>query len=651
MCGIVGVTRSDLGVPSLAALESMATAIAHRGPDDDGYLVAEGIGLYHKRLSIIDPECGRQPMAIGPYTIVYNGEIYNYVELREQLIARGHRFVTGSDTEVVLRLYVERGSSFVESLNGMFALLIHDRERNRLVGARDRLGIKPLYYRVAREGVQFASEIKALLRYPGMRPELDEQALHDYLTFQFVLGERTLFRGVRKLAPGHICVVDIPSSRMTLERYWEPQFEIDAGRTEAQFTADLRELLEDAVRIQMRSDVPVGSHLSGGLDSSVVTSLATRHHPAGLDAFHGAFAEGPGFDEREYAREVAAHTGVRLHELVPEAGDFIELMPRLVYHLDEPVAGPGVFPQYMVSRLAASHVKVVLGGQGGDEIFGGYARYLVAYLEQALKGAILETNEEAEHIVSLASILPQLPSLRAYLPMLRQFWSEGAFEPMDRRYFRLIDRSAGESELLHDDVAENLDREAMFERFATIFNRSDTRSYLNKMTHFDLVTSLPALLQVEDRVSMAVSLESRVPLLDHRIVELVCAMPPAMKFRGGELKYVFKRAVKGLVPERVYERKDKMGFPVPLHLWAAGSLREFFSDLLLGATARERGIFNSGRIETLLTDEGAYGRKLWGAVNLELWHRLFLDSPPQTEIAGPEVGPMRRLTDLETAAR
>jgi asparagine synthase (glutamine-hydrolysing) len=293
--------------------------------------------------------------------------------------------------------------------------------------------------------------------------------------------------------------------------------------------------------------------------------------------------------------------------------------------MDEPVAGPGLFPQYMVSRCASQHVKVVLGGQGGDEIFGGYTRYLVAYLEQALKGAIFETTEEQEHIVSLKSIIPNLPVLRAYQPMLSQFWRSGVFEPMDKRYFKLVDRSAGALSLFTDDFRSGYESGCAFARFQSVFNHSDTLSYYNKMTHFDMVASLPALMHVEDRASMASSLESRVPLLDRRLVDLVTSMPPKMKFKGGELKYLLKRATQDVIPEPVMNRKDKMGFPVPLHLWMKDRTRDMVTDTLLSSHARDRGIFDMKEIEKLLTNEGAFGRRVWGALSIEMWFRQFVD--------------------------
>jgi asparagine synthase (glutamine-hydrolysing) len=604
----------------------MAEAIRYRGPDDEGCSVEGPVGLYHKRLSIIDLKTGHQPMTGDGLTIVFNGEIYNYVELREELKKRGHCFRTASDTEVILRAYAEFGPDCVKHLNGMFAFVLHDTRRQRVLTARDHFGVKPLYWHESETEICFASEIKALLRHPRVPAEPDHESIKDYLTFQFVLGEGTLFKGIRKLLPGHLQVLDLASGKLETRRYWEPRFTLDPYHTQEYFIEEIRRLLDEAVGLQMRSDVPVGTYLSGGLDSSIVTVLASRRAAGPLKTFTGVFRDGPEFDETPYAREVAQTCGAEVYEVVPTQDQFVDLMPKLVRHMDEPVAGPGLFPQYVVSQLAARHVKVVLGGQGGDEIFGGYARYLVAYLEQALKGAIFETNEEQEHIVSLQSILPNLPYLRAYAPMLRQFWRQDVFEPMDRRYFRLVDRSGGAVSLYSEDFRACYDPEAVFARFQRAFNHPETLSYYNKMTHFDLANHLPALLQVEDRVSMAVSLESRVPLLDYRLADLVTSMPPRMKFKGGEMKYVFKRAIKHLLPPRVFGRKDKMGFAVPLHLWVSGRSGGFFRDVLLSKRCRERGLFDVDEIEKQMEFESAFSRKLWGLLNLELWHREFIDA-------------------------
>ena len=562
--------------------------------------------------------------------IVFNGEIYNYVELREELIQLGHTFQTKSDTEVILRGYLEFGESFVTKLNGMFAFLIYDRAQQKVFAARDHLGIKPLYYHASFDTVLFASEIKALLRNVDVQAEADQSALRDYLIFQFVPGRRTLFQNIFKLLPGHYQIIDVDDLNVRTVCYWEPNFHVDLDHTEKYFQGEIRRLVEDAARIQMRSDVPLGTYLSGGLDSSIVTMLASRQAAQRIKTFTGAFAEGPEFDESSYALEVADACGAESFLVTPSELEFIDVLPKLIWHMDEPAAGPGLFPQYMLACAARKEVKVVLGGQGGDEVFGGYARYVVAYLEQALKGAIFETNEEKEHIVSLQSILPNLPSLHQYTPMLQSFWQDGAFAPMDRRYFQLIDRSGGALQLFSEEFRVDFDREAAFARFQQVFNHPDTKSYYNKMTHFDMVASLPALLHVEDRVSMAASLESRVPLLDHRIIDLVTSMPAPLKFKGAEMKYALKRAIGDILPSRILNRKDKMGFPVPLHLWARGRAKEFMRETLLSSDCRSRGMYDTDAVEKLLEGELPFGRRLWGLLNLELWHRQFIDVAAQT---------------------
>jgi asparagine synthase (glutamine-hydrolysing) len=625
MCGIAGVLWLDGRSTGPELAERMGEVLKHRGPDDSGSFSEGPVALAHRRLSIIDLATGHQPMATDGAVVTFNGEIYNYLELREELRAKGRQFRTSSDTEVILQLYEEYGPDCVSRLNGMFAFALYDRARRQVLLARDHFGVKPLYLHATAERVLFASEIKALLVDPAVQAEADLDGVRQYLTFQYVQGTHTMFRGVSRLLPGEYRVIDLASGQTRAVRYWEPSFQVDTDHSERYFTERIRFLLEDAVRLQMRSDVPVGAYLSGGMDSSLVTTLAARLAPGGLQTFTGRFDEGPEFDESGYARMVAEAAGAKMHLVTPTETDFIDLLPRLTWHMDEPVAGPGLFPQYMVSREAARHVKVVLGGQGGDEIFGGYVRYLVAYFEQAIKGAIYDTNEEAEHIVSFSSILPNLAALKQYVPMMRQFWQNGLFEEMDRRYFRLVDRSGGSLSLLSPAFRASYRPEEMFERFGEVFNHPQTLSYYNKMTHYDLVANLPALLHVEDRVTMASSLESRVPLLDHRLTDLVASMPAGMKFRGGELKYILKRAIAGVLPEAVLNRKDKMGFPVPVHLWARGRAREFFADILLSQRSRERGLFDVAQVEKLMGSEGAFGRGLWGLLNLELWYRTFID--------------------------
>ncbi len=625
MCGFAGILRLDGATARVELAARMAATLVHRGPDDEGTFAEGPVALAHRRLSIVDLAGGHQPMARGRAVIAFNGEIYNHVELREALAARGHVFRTTSDTEVILAAWETWGEGCVERLNGMFAFALVDREARRVLLARDHFGIKPLYLHRDASRVVVASEIKALFEHGDLRAEPDADGLQEYLTFQHTQGARTMFRGVTRVLPGEYQLWDLTTGASRAVRYWDPRFVVDEGRSESAFTDEVTSLLRDAVRIQMRADVPVGTYLSGGTDSSVVTALAASYASGPLHTFTGRFDEGRDFDESPYALAMAAHVGAVPHVVTAHEDAFLEAMPRLVWHMDEPAAGPGLFPQYIVSREAARTVKVVLGGQGGDEIFGGYVRYLVAYLEQALKGAVHETNEEAEHIVSLGSILPNLPALRQYVPMMQQFWREGLFDEMDRRYFRLIDRSEGALGLFTPGFRAAWRRDAIFERFREVFHHPETRSYFNKMTHYDMFSSLPALLHVEDRVSMAASLESRVPLLDRRLVDLVASMPPRMKFRGGDLKHTLSRATEGLLAPAVAARKDKMGFPVPLHLWARGRARDFFADTLLSRAARDRGIFDASEVERLILHGGPFSRQLWGVLNLELWHQTFID--------------------------
>ncbi len=625
MCGIVGIINKSKRVVELDVLSKMANTLSHRGPDDEGYYIEKNIGFYHKRLSIIDLVSGHQPMTSNGNTIVFNGEIYNYVELKNELKNNMVDFSTNSDTEVILKMYEKYGLDSIYLLNGMFAFLIHDKNTNRIIAARDHFGIKPLYYFIDKDVILFASEIKAILQHPAVKTEVNFNALQEYITFQFLLDNATLFKNVFKVIPGHYLIIDLNTMSIKTVKFWEPSFKIDEYHTEAYFKDELRRLIDDTIQIQLRSDVPLGTYLSGGMDSSIVTMVASSKVEKALKTFTGAFREGTEFDETCYSREIATACGAEVFEIYPTAAQFIDTLPKLIYHLDEPVAGPGLFPQYMVSKLASENVTVILGGQGGDEIFGGYARYVVAYLEQAIKGSILETTEEGEHIVSLKTILPNLPYLKRYLPMMKHFWTKETFDPMDCRYFYLIDRNGGSLDFFTEEFQQSYDRKYVFNRFEKLFNHPDTLSYYNKMTHFDMFGSLPALLQVEDRVSMAVSLESRVPLLDRRIVDLVASIPPAMKFKGAEMKYILKRAVGDILPPNILNRKDKMGFPVPLHIWAKGEARDFFHDILFSQKSRSRGIFSIDKIEELIRSERPFGRQLWGVICLELWFRQFID--------------------------
>ncbi|MDG9927956.1 MULTISPECIES: asparagine synthase (glutamine-hydrolyzing) [unclassified Pseudomonas] len=634
MCGITGVlamqgTKDALG----ASLTSMMHAIRHRGPDGDGIWLDEKrpVGLGHVRLAIIDPEHGKQPMTTedGRYVVVFNGAIYNYLELRRELTGKGHPIHSYSDTEVLLYAYREWGEQFVDRLIGMFAFAIWDKHEQRLFCARDRIGIKPFYYHFDGQRLLFASEIKAILADPGVEAAANFEGLQDYLTFQFCLDQKTLFKGIDKLEPGHCLSAHYEGDvlKVTTRQYWDLRYEIDEEHDERYFIDTLSGLIDDSIRLHLRSDVPLGAHLSGGLDSSSIVCLASRMLGGEqLKTFTGAFSEGPQFDETAYAKEVSSFAGTAYHEIfIPAGHELPDVLPRLMYYMDEPLAGPGVIPQYYVSRLASEHVKVVMGGQGGDELFIGYARYMAVYLEKCLSGAIYQTANQRRYAVSLESIVPNLPLLATYQPMLQNLWMDGLFNSHDQRYFRLTDRSEGMSQLFNPEALRGAGNYSPFESFQRIFNRDELHSLVNQMTYFDLKGSLPALLHVEDRTSMAASIESRVPLLDHRIVEFMASIPPNIKFAGGRMKHLFKESVRSAVPQTIFERKDKMGFPTPLTQWTKGVAR----DTLLSGRARQRGLYNPEAVEKALTDEREFGRIVWGLLCLELWHRIFIDKDMQ----------------------
>ena len=631
MCGIFGFCTIGPRPRELllSELDIGLERIRHRGPDGSGRWMAQDgrVGFGHVRLSIIDLEAGAQPMHSddGRYTIVYNGEIYNYIELRDEL-GEG-LFSTHSDTEVVLRAFQRWGVQCVERLRGMFAIAIWDAVEQELFIARDRFGIKPFYWAETPNGLYFASEIKALL--PFLKERLvNTAALSDYFAFQFCLGEKTLMGDVWQMPAAHFAVVS-PGQTPQPVRYWEVHYDIDFDHTERWFTERLRELVEDSVRVHLRADVEVGSYVSGGVDSSLLAALGREVRPDGrFQAFNGRFLDSQDFDESRYAQALADEQNMLLHVADIDEDDFVDHISKVIWHLDQPVAGPGSFPQYMVSKRVGENIKVVLGGRGGDEIFGGYARYLVAYFEQCIKGAIEGTLHNGNYVVTYESIIPNLQTLKQYKPMLREFWASGLFGERDERYWRLVNRANTFGGIV---APEAIDQRSTFEEFKEIFWGSNVgkESYFDSMTHFDFKTLLPALLQVEDRMSMAHGVEARVPFLDHPLVEFAATIPADIKFRNGELKRLLRTVFSNKLPVAIRERKDKMGFPVPLNLWLkkGGRARDFIGDLLGTENARTRPYLGAGlSVDAVLDSQSVYGRNLWALVSLELWHRQFIDA-------------------------
>jgi asparagine synthase (glutamine-hydrolysing) len=563
VCGIYGALSADARRPLAAeVLERMAGVLAHRGPDGEGRHLADSFGMGMRRLSIIDLTRGDQPMANedGSVWVVYNGEIYNYRELTADLIARGHRFATSSDTEVLVHLYEEYGERCAEPLRGMFAFAIWDERRRELLLGRDRLGIKPLYYAATREGFLFGSELKALIQSPWLAPRLDRRALAGYLQYGYVPDPLSILDGVAKLPAGH--TLRIRSGRpSTPRRYWHPSdhFKVDARASAEELTDELWRKLEEAVRFHLVSDVPVGAFLSGGVDSSAVVSIMARSSRHPVQTFSVGFREDR-YNELPHARRVAAACGTEHHELVVEPND-LKVLEEILSSFDEPFADSSAVPTYLVSRLARQRVKVVLSGDGGDELFAGYDRYTVDHRRRYL-GLLGDVGLGAP-LRAVSSVLPSgggkntLFSLS--LPRLDRYVDSISIFP--RQAFRDI-LPVGSPGV---DIGRLADRDL---------------DGLSQLQDLDIKTYLPGdILTKVDRMSMANSLEARVPLLDHPLVEFACSVPPHLRLRAGTKKYLFKRALEGHVPAEVLSR-PKQGFAVPLESWFSGSVPNFFRDEL-----------------------------------------------------------------------
>jgi len=628
VCGVAGVValKGSLSRPQHVYQTVFDHLLSHRGPDGRGGWVnsEKEVLLAHYRLAIIDvSQMANQPMVNSRGVVItYNGEIYNYRELREAGREWGYTFRTASDTESVLATYEKYGVDALSKLRGMFAFALWDESNKKLLLARDRFGIKPLYYCLVGDELFFASEIKALLPFlPAVTT--NTSALAEYLTLQYTISNQTMFEGIFEVPPGHYVVAQ--SGAVTTTKYWDISYDIDFGKSATDFQAELRGLVTDSVAMHLISDVEVGAYVSGGLDSSLIYALASDQSGLGLKAFHGRFPGHDGFDESRYALDVVEARQGSLEVRDISAQDFINNIAKVIYYLDQPVAGPGSFPQFMVSELASKHVKVVLGGQGGDEIFGGYARYLIAYFEQCIKAAIDGNYKNGNYVVTIESIIPNLGVLQEYKPLIQEFWRDGLFGPLDQRFLRLIDRSHD----MRDEVDwKQLDVTAVYGRFYEIFNNRNNvgkEAYFDSMTHFEFKTLLPALLHVEDRMSMAHGLESRVPFLDHPLVEFAATVPADVKFKDGQLKHLLRSTFCNDLPMSVRNRRDKLGFPVPLSTWFSGELRDFFFDTIASMESKNRPGLNPDAIRKNFESTGKFSRKTWALMSLELWHQQFHD--------------------------
>jgi len=618
MCGIAGIFHFDPhAVVDETLLRSMSSAITHRGPDEDGFYINGPLGLTNRRLSIIGLADGRQPISNEDETIwtVFNGEIYNYPDLKRQLEARGHRFRTTTDTEVLVHLYEDHGPGFVEHLNGMFTIALWDDRARRLLVYRDRLGEKPLYYTTVAGRLVFASEIKAMLRDPQIERAVAPEALYDYLSFQYNPRRQTIFRGIQRLKPG--TMLEVTADGVREHTYWEIPVAAPRPRPEEEYLDELRSLLRDSVRRRLLSDVPLGAFLSGGLDSSVVVGLMAEILDRPVQTFSVGFTVPGGYDESEHALRVARHFGTEHHPLVVESMDVEHLLPQTVHSLDEPIADFAAIPTYLVSQFARRSVTVVLTGEGADELFAGYDHYRFPSMLERYS----QVPEALRRLLSHAA--PAVPARFA------KALTAGALDPLGGfRLLKSVFRPSELDQVLSGDVRAHLNGAAMQPDFARLFERGRDLDVLNRYLLVDLATWLPEdLLMKVDKMSMSVSLEARVPYLDHRIVELAATMPSDLKWRGGG-KYILKRLAAGLIPQEIIERR-KHGFRLPLDRWFRRELRAMAEDLLLGTRARSRGLLEPAAVATLwqryLGGDDTRFMQVWTLLNLELWCRGFLD--------------------------
>jgi asparagine synthase (glutamine-hydrolysing) len=636
MCGICGIFDAEArGVSQEPLVRRMASMIAHRGPDEEGYHVAPRCVLGHRRLKIIDlSPRGRQPMSNedGTIRVAFNGEIYNYLDLRDDLVRRGHQFCSKTDTEVLVHHYEEKGERFLSDLNGMFALALWDARRGRLLLARDRFGKKPLYYFIDGSRVIFASELKAILADPSVPRHLDPDALSAYLSLGYVPCPGCIFKGIHKLPPASWMTIELDPAGHGLKidgphRYWTLRYQADPRRTETECVARVQDLIRDAVRVRLYSDVPLGAFLSGGLDSSTVVAAMAEVSEAPVETFSVGFDEEP-FDELHFAETVAKRFGTN-HHVLHCSPNILEILPKLVHHYDEPFADSSAIPTYCISEAARQQTTVILSGDGGDEIFAGYTRYddgmQVWRQQNTLPGTLARgmyrflaefypVNARGWGILNKRS----LPSLDFYIADMC------IYQPPQKRTLLTTawrDGSDGQAFRTGHDLADAVGGD----------------EFLSRMQGMDQMSYLPDDILVKvDRASMAVGLETRAPLLDYRLAEFMSTVPESLRYRNGIKKYLLKQAVRAKLPAEIIDR-PKMGFAVPLKYWLRGQAAELVRDVLLSKSARERGIFRPQELKRLV--DGHHGSRdfssqLWAAVFFESWCRTWLDHS-ETAVAAP----------------
>jgi asparagine synthase (glutamine-hydrolysing) len=635
MCGITGAVWND---PQKAVerdtLQRMTDVLRHRGPDDQGFYTSEcqsqlGVALGHRRLSIIDLVGGKQPLANedGSIWVVFNGEIYNFCELKERLEAKGHRFQTHSDTEVLVHLYEEDGTAMFSQLNGMFAFAIWDARQRQLILGRDRLGKKPLVYRHEPGRLTFASELKSLLQVPNAPREIDPQALDEYLTYQYIPHPRTIFRGIAKLPPGYFAVWR--DGRLNVQPYWQPDFNAEDHRPVREYAEELRALMTSSVEMRLQSEVPLGAFLSGGIDSTIIVGLMSKLMSEPVRTFSIGFPVKE-FDETSYAKMAAERFGT-IHQEFQVRPDAMEILPRLVWHYDEPFADSSAVPTWYVSQLTRQHVTVALTGDAGDELFAGYPRYFAVWLAEGFDRlpSLLRQMIAGRYWQRVPSGLKQKSRIRQWKRFVEMLG-----KPSAERYLEWIAifNEVRRTSLCSEAFLESLPQGNPLDFLTSALDRCNRRDRVTAFSLADLVTYLPCDLMTKvDIASMAHSLECRQPFLDYRVVELAARMPGHVKFRRAIGKRILREVFRDLLPETIQKRR-KMGFGVPLDHWFRHELKTFASDILLDPKSLGRGYFKPESVLQLFDEQQQgrfnHGYRLWSLLIFELWQREWIDKKP-----------------------
>ncbi|MFL6231239.1 MAG: asparagine synthase (glutamine-hydrolyzing) [Pyrinomonadaceae bacterium] len=628
MCGITGIVRRGGRSVDGGVLASMCEAIRHRGPDDDGFYLRESVGLAMRRLAIIDLAHGKQPIANGDETawIVFNGEIYNYLELRARLEKLGHRFRTNSDTEAIIHAYDQYGADCPKHLRGMFAFAIWDERKEELFLARDRVGKKPLLYaRTASGQFVFGSEFSALFAHPEVSRDVDETALHYYLSFMCVPAPLTAYREIRKLEPGH-SLRYTRDGEIKIERYWEPNFNRKEKWSEEEAGERAVEVLREAVRVRLMSEVPLGAFLSGGIDSSAVVALMAEASSAPVKTFSIGFEE-QDFSELHHARRVAEHVGADHHEFIVRP-DAMEVLPTLVEHYGEPYADSSAIPTYYVSRETRRHVTVALNGDGGDECFAGYERYAAMRLAETYRRVPAALREGV--IRQAINLIPTSETRRSRVRDMKRF-ARSASLPAVERYLRWVSVFDAEAkdDLYTEEFRSRMSGHHAADFLSPWFARANGAGVVDAALLADTMTYLPNDLLVKvDIASMANSLEARAPFLDHHVIEFAASLPESLKLRGRTTKYLLKKVLRQLLPTENLDRR-KQGFGVPIGHWFRGEMQPFLRETLLSEKSLARGLFQPAAVRRLVEEHttGArdHAHRLWTLLMLELWFDRFID--------------------------